>query len=40
MCHTTNKQHQVQPLHGLDLRFGASRLHYGPCAGRYAYYAL
>ncbi|ACR12120.1 hypothetical protein TERTU_1797 [Teredinibacter turnerae T7901] len=31
-----NNQHQAQPLRGLDLHFGASRLHYGPCAGRYA----
>ncbi len=30
-----NNQHQAQPLRGLDLHFGASRLHYGPCAGRY-----
>jgi hypothetical protein len=30
-----NNQHQAQPLRGLDLRCGASRLPYGPCAGRY-----
>ncbi|ACR11912.1 hypothetical protein TERTU_1762 [Teredinibacter turnerae T7901] len=30
-----NNQHQAQPLRGLDLHFGASRLHCGPCAGRY-----
>ncbi|ACR13420.1 hypothetical protein TERTU_4488 [Teredinibacter turnerae T7901] len=35
-----NNQHQDQPLRGLDLHFGASRLHYGPCAGRYASLSL
>ncbi|ACR12180.1 hypothetical protein TERTU_4458 [Teredinibacter turnerae T7901] len=30
-----NNQHQAQPLRGLDLHFGASRLYCGPCAGRY-----
>ncbi|ACR14191.1 hypothetical protein TERTU_1796 [Teredinibacter turnerae T7901] len=35
-----NNQHQAQPLRGLDLHFGASRLHCGPCAGRYTSLSL
>ncbi len=35
MLISSYNQHQAQPLRGLDLHFGASRLHYGPCAGRY-----